>query len=239
MKTGKRSKLSAKERLVVALDGDSLVRAQELVELLGDEVVNFEIGLELFTACGPAVIDEIRKAGCRAFLDLKYHDIPSTVAKAVVAAARMGVSLMNVHASGGQRMMRKAREALDKIEGERPLLIAATVLTSMSTLGDVGIQFEVREQVMRLAKLALEAGLDGVNASPLEISNIRQVCGNNFLIVTPGIRMAGDDADDQLRIGGPQQAIAAGADYLVVGRPITRARDPLSVVRNMIREMQG
>lgn len=227
-----------REQLVVALDGDSLVRAQEMVELLRPEVTHFEVGMELFTACGPAVIEMIRAADCRCFLDLKYHDIPSTVAKAVAAAARLGVVMINVHGSGGQYMLQEALSAVRQIAGERrPRLIAVTVLTSMETLGDVGISYEVREQVLRLAKMARVIGLDGINCSPLEIATIRQACGDDFLIVTPGIRLAGETAYDQRRVSGPRQAIAAGADYLVVGRPITEARDPLGMLKKILHEM--
>ncbi|MBI2344388.1 MAG: orotidine-5'-phosphate decarboxylase [Deltaproteobacteria bacterium] len=231
-------KTGARQKLVVALDGDSLVRAQEMVELLRGDVVNFEVGIELFTACGPGVIEMIREAECQVFLDLKYHDIPSTVAKAVACATRLGVALLNIHASGGARMMEEARNAVAQAAGTTPpKLIAATVLTSMESLGDIGVQFEVREQVVRLAQLARDMGMDGVNASPLEIQMIRQTCGEHFLIVTPGIRMAGERPDDQRRIGHPRQAIEAGADYLVVGRPITEAPDPRAVVKAILRDI--
>ncbi len=230
--------LVANERLVVALDGDSLVRAQEIVDLLRPYVQNFEVGMELFTACGPAAIEMIRTAERHAFLDLKYHDIPSTVAKAAACAAKMGVSLLNIHGSGGKRMMSEAREAVIKaVPNNPPKLIAVTVLTSMETLGDIGVQFEVREQVIRLAHLARDVGLDGVNVSPLEIQLVRQTCGPEFLIVAPGIRLHGTEAYDQRRVGGPRQAIESGADYLVVGRPITEARDPVGVVQEMLREI--
>lgn len=227
------------EQLVVALDGGSLVRTQELVELLREDVCNFEVGMELFTACGPAVIDMIREAGGNAFLDLKYHDIPSTVAKAVAAATRLGVSLMNIHASGGQRMMEEALNEVHRHGGDTPpRLIAVTVLTSMETLADIGVHYEIREQVSRLAKLARQVGLDGVNVSPLEVGAIRQACGESFLIVTPGIRLPGAMAYDQRRIAGPCEAVEAGADYLVVGRPITEARDPRAVVRQMRQDIE-
>lgn len=228
------------ERLVVALDGNSLVRAQEMVELLRPLVRNFEVGVELYTACGPAIVDMIRQTTANVFLDLKFHDIPSTVAKAVACAASMGVSLMNVHAAGGERMMTDALAAVHRAAPQHPpKLIAVTVLTSMETLGDIGVQYEVREQVLRLAQLAKKVGLDGVNASPLEIQLIRQKCGEDFLIVTPGIRLHGAEANDQRRIGGPRQAVLSGADYLVVGRPITEARDPTSVVREIVREIDA
>ncbi len=229
---------SPQQHLIVSLDGDSLVQAQELVELLRSDVINFEVGMEIFTACGPAVVEMIRAAGGKTFLDLKYHDIPSAVAKAVVAAARLGVAMINVHASGGMRMMEACQKAMQVIPAStRPKLIAVTVLTSMETLGDLGIQYEIRDQVVRLAKLARDAGMDGVLASPLEIQPIRQSCGDDFIIMTPGIRLAGSMAYDQARIGGPRQAIEAGADYLVVGRPITESHDPLHMVRAILKEM--
>ncbi|MBI4238355.1 MAG: orotidine-5'-phosphate decarboxylase [Deltaproteobacteria bacterium] len=228
------------EQLIVALDGTSLDQAQELVELLREDVKNFEVGMELFTAAGPAVVEMIRRCGCHAFLDLKYHDIPSTVAKAIVAAAELGVTMINLHASGGQRMMEESLHALERTMGpKRPKLVAVTVLTSLETLGDIGVQYEVREQVVRLAQMAKEAGLDGVTASPMEIHSIRRACGKDFLIVTPGIRLIGEEAYDQRRIGSPRQAIESGADYLVVGRPITEARDPRTVVHAFIAEIKA
>lgn len=231
---------AASDQLVVALDGISFSAAQELVESLRPFVAHFEVGLELFTACGPSIIEMIRGVGGRVFLDLKFHDIPSTVAKAVVAAANLGVQLINLHASGGQRMMEESLAELDKHFGRnRPKLIAVTVLTSMETLGDIGVQYEVRDQVVRLAKLTHAVGLDGVSISPMELSAVRQACGERFLIVTSGIRMPGENALDQRRIGGPRQSIAAGANYIVVGRPITQARDPVAVVKLLLEDMAG
>lgn len=227
-----------REQLVVALDGSSLTQAMDLVDLLRPEVDCFEVGVELYTACGPAIVEEIRKAGGQVFLDLKFHDIPSTVAKAVAVATRLGCSTINVHISGGEQMLREACKALQRTTGPVPTkLIGVTVLTSMETLGDVGVQFEVREQVMRLAKLAQQVGLHGVNTSPLEIALIRQQCRPEFLIISPGIRSVGEQSNDQRRVGGPRQAIGAGADYIVVGRPITEARDPVAAVKKILHEM--
>jgi orotidine-5'-phosphate decarboxylase len=230
---------SHSDKLVVALYGDSLIRAQEMVELLRPEVRHFEVGMELFTACGPAIIDMIRDADCRCFLDLKYHDIPSTVAKAVASATRQGVSCMTIHAAGGQRMMEEALESVHKTagSGDVPKLIAVTVLTSMESLGDIGVQFEVRDQVLRLATLAQKVGLDGAMTSSLEIQPIRQRCGPDFCIVTSGIRLTGERSYDQRRISGPRQAIDAGADYLIIGRPITEARDPQKEVEAILQDM--
>ncbi|MBI4367657.1 MAG: orotidine-5'-phosphate decarboxylase [Deltaproteobacteria bacterium] len=236
----RRSIETARRQLIIALDGASLVRAQALVEELQSEVVNFEVGMELFTACGPAAVQMIRDRGAHPFLDLKYHDIPSTVAKAVAAAARLGVMAVNVHAAGGSHMLKEVRAAVRHLGlGKKaPKLIAVTVLTSMETMADIGIQFEVRSQVVHLAKLAKSCGMDGVLASPLEIQPIRQACGPDFLILTSGIRPIGSLPHDQRRIGGPAQAIRAGADYLVVGRPVTEARDPLQAVRGILEEMR-
>lgn len=231
--------LAARKKLVVALDGDSLIRAQELVDLLKGTVHIFEIGMELFTACGPAAVKMVQERGGRVFLDLKFHDIPSTVGKALTAATKLGVAMINVHGSGGRRMMEEALSAVRHagLGKQAPLLIAVTVLTSMESLADIGVQFEVRNQVVRLAQMAKEVGLDGVLASPLEIQPIRQACGRRFVIVTTGIRLPGSEAYDQRRIGGPTQAIKAGADYLVVGRPITEAKDPLGAAQALLKAM--
>jgi orotidine-5'-phosphate decarboxylase len=227
-----------KDKLIVALDGDSLEHAARLVDLLKSEVKNFKVGMQLFTACGPDAIKMVQAHGGKVFLDLKYHDIPSTVSKAVYTAAKLKVAMINVHATGGRKMMAESLAAAeDATGGKPPLIIGVTVLTSMESLGDIGIQYEIREQVLRLARLTQEVGLHGVLASPLEIQPIRQVCGKKFLIVTPGIRPAGMHLDDQARISSPKQAIQAGADFLVIGRPITESKDPLAVVKNILKEM--
>ncbi len=227
-----------KDKLIIALDGDSLKHAAKLVDTLKAEVSNFKIGMQLFTACGPDSIKMVQDHGGKVFLDLKYHDIPSTVSKAVYIATKHKVAMINVHATGGRKMMAEALAASrDAAEGEPPLIIGVTVLTSMESLGDIGIQFEIREQVIRLAQLAQEVGLNGVLASPLEIQPIRQVCGKKFIIMTPGIRLAGTHLDDQARIASPKQAIAAGADFLVIGRPITEAKNPLEVVKSILKDM--
>lgn len=227
-----------KDKLIIALDGDSLEHAALLVDTLKSEVTNFKVGMQLFTCCGPAAVKMIQDHGGKVFLDLKYHDIPSTVSKAVYAATKLGVAMINIHATGGRKMMAEALAASqDASDGTPPMIIGVTVLTSMESLGDIGIQFEIRDQVLRLAKLAQEVGLNGVLASPLEIQPIRSTCGKKFIIVTAGIRSAGTHLDDQARIGSPKQAIAAGADYLVVGRPVTEAKDPLVAVKNILKEM--
>lgn len=232
----------ARKRLIVVLDGDTLAQVRALVEALKSEVKNFKIGLPLYTAFGPAIIDLIRSQDCNALLDLKYHDIPSSVAKAVAIATRMGVRMINIHACGGHQMMVDAlRAATDTARhhasGEPPVMIGVTVLTSLETLADIGLQYELRERVIALARMAKEAGLHGVLASPLEIQQIRKTCGPGFLIVTPGIRLSHELHDDQRRTSTPREAIHAGADYLVVGRPITSAKDPASVARQILKEM--
>ncbi len=240
--TEKRISPQARQRLIVTLDGDTLQEVAVLIDVLRPEVKNFKIGLGLYTAFGPAVVDLVRSKDCNALLDLKYHDIPSTVAKAVAIATRMGVKMINVHASGGHTMMADAFQAArdaaaHSARGEMPLIIGVTILTSLETLTDIGMQFELREQVIRLAQMAREAGLHGVLASPLEIGNIRKTCGPKFLIVTPGIRLSHELHDDQRRISSPQQAVRAGADYIVVGRPITSAKDPVAIARQILKEM--
>ncbi len=229
-----------KERLIVALLADSMKEAEAMVKLLKGDVHTFEVGAPTYTSLGPDVVKMIHHHGCRVYLDLKYHDIPSTVAKAVAAATKLGVAMLNVHASGGEEMLRRSVDAARDAAGGKskmPMVFGVTVLTSMESLGDIGIQFEVREQVVRLAKLSHECGLHGVVASPLEIAPIRKACGEKFIIVTTGVRPIGSAAQDQRRIASPIMAIAAGADYLVVGRPVVQAKDPRSVVRQILKEI--
>jgi orotidine-5'-phosphate decarboxylase len=228
------------ERLIVAMLADNMKEAEAMVKLLKDDVHTFEVGAPTYTALGPDVIKMIHSHGCRVYLDLKYHDIPSTVHKAVAAATRLGVAMLNVHASGGEEMLRRTVDAAREAAGTKakvPTLLAVTVLTSMESLGDIGVQFEVREQVVRLAKLTKQCGLHGVVASPLEIAPIRKACGERFLIVTTGVRPLGSAAQDQRRIASPIMAIAAGADLLVIGRPIIQAKDPRAVVRQILKEI--
>jgi orotidine-5'-phosphate decarboxylase len=219
--------------ILVALDVDTAQRATALADTLRGTVGGFKIGKQLFTAEGPAVVRALADRGDRVFLDLKFHDIPNTVAGAIASAVATGAWMVNVHASGGRRMMQAAAEAAatraQAVGRQRPLIIAVTVLTSLDQAGlqETGIRTSVLDHVVHLATLAKASGLDGVVASPQEIAAIRRACGNDFLIVAPGIRppaMAG--WDDQARTMGPAEAIAAGASYLVVGRPITGAADP-------------
>lgn len=234
-----RKELTPRERLIVAIDGICMKDAEKLVNLLHTEVQTFQVGLPLYTAVGPDVVKMIHDHNSRVFLDLKYHDIPSTVAKAVYVASRLGVHMINVHAAGGHKMLGEALAASKDAAAGRtpPMMLAVTVLTSMASLGDIGIQYEVREQVVRLATMAKQEGYDGVIASPLEIKSIRKVCGKSFTIITPGIRSAGTMGHDQERVSGPKQAIEAGADYLVIGRPITEKKDPLLAVKTIIQEI--
>jgi orotidine-5'-phosphate decarboxylase len=232
-------KLEPHERLIVAIDGTTLKEAEKWVKLLHKEVSTFQVGLPLYTAVGPDVVKMVRSHGARVFLDLKYHDIPSTVAKAVYIATKFGAYMINVHAAGGHKMLGEAIAASRDAAGGKtpPIMLAVTVLTSMESLGDIGIQYEVREQVVRLATLARQEGYNGVVASPLELVPIRKACGGQFIIITPGIRPLGSRGYDQKRIAGPRQAIEAGADYLVIGRPITEQKNPLSVVKALISEI--
>lgn len=232
-----------KERIIFALDVDHFSEAQRWVSLLKDRVGMFKVGKQLFTHAGPKVIDMIRQKNQKAFLDLKFHDIPNTVARAGEEAARLNVTMFNLHALGGLEMMKKTLEATRKAAKEigapRPLILAVTLLTSMdeTTLKEVGIQGPVSEAVERLAALALEAGLDGVVASPQEIEIIRRRCGEKFLIVTPGIRHPYEKKDDQRRTLSPKEAVQAGANYLVIGRPIREASDPLEAVERILEDI--
>jgi orotidine-5'-phosphate decarboxylase len=231
--------------VLVALDVASATEALALADTLRGAVGGFKIGKQLFTAEGPSVVRALSERGDRVFLDLKFHDIPSTVAGAVSSAVATGAWMINVHASGGGAMMRAAGDAAlataTRLGRERPLLIAVTVLTSLdeAALRETGVARGVREQVVHLARLAQGAGLDGVVASPLEIADIRAACGDTFAIVTPGIRPAGQAGkDDQARTLSPREARDAGAHFLVIGRPITAAADPRAAADTIARELE-
>jgi orotidine-5'-phosphate decarboxylase len=234
--------LTPKERLIFALDVSSLEEVKKWARLLKGYVGIFKIGKELFTACGPKTIEVIHKAGGEVFLDLKFHDIPNTVAKAGVVAAGLGVKMFNVHTLGGLKMMEAVNEAVDKTckRGRRPIILGVTILTSMdeNAIKQVGIQGPIRKRVLQLAELAKKAGLDGVVASPLEVKDMKKKLGKDFITVTPSIRLPGSKPDDQHRTMTPREAIKAGADYIVVGRPIREAKDPVEAARKILEEMR-
>jgi orotidine-5'-phosphate decarboxylase len=233
------------KELIVALDVDTVEQALTLAGTLRGAVGGFKIGSRLFTGHGPALVEDLVARGDRVFLDLKFHDIPHTVAGAVRAATRLGVWMVNVHAGGGVAMMQAARQAASeeasRLTRPAPLLIAVTVLTSFDApaLAEVGISATVADQVKRLAVLAQSAGLDGVVASPHEIGLIRAACGDAFAVVTPGIRGAGDDKGDQRRTLSAAGALAAGASYLVVGRPIIAAENPRLAAERLADECRA
>jgi orotidine-5'-phosphate decarboxylase len=236
---------ATKNRLIVALDVETAREALNLFSALKDVAGMFKIGSQLFTSEGPSVVREIVRAGASIFLDLKFHDIPNTVAAAGVEAARLGVSIFNIHACGGSEMMRRTADAVTETalrEGiTRPHVIGVTVLTSAddSTLAEAGFSSSAGEQVRRLARLASESGLDGVVASPHEVKLVREAIGqHDFVIVTPGVRPAGIAHNDQRRVMTPAEAVRAGADYLVVGRAILKAADPSRAAHEIIEEMQ-
>ena len=234
------------DQLLIALDVETGANALQLADALRGHVGGFKIGSRLFTAEGPSIVRSLAERGDRVFLDLKFHDIPNTVATAVSAAASLGVWMVNVHASGGRRMMEAAAEAARSTAARErlpaPLLIAVTVLTSMSesALPEVGVETPMLEQVERLARLAQDAGLDGVVASPQETARLRERCGRTFAIVTPGVRggAAASGRDDQKRTMTPGAAIAAGASYLVVGRPVIGAPDPRDAAERIGEEIR-
>lgn len=237
--------MNPKDRLIVALDVDSEKKAVSLVERLKSDVRFFKVGFELFTSCGPEIIEKIKNADSEIFLDLKFHDIPNTVAKAAITATRLGVFMFNVHSLGGYDMMKEAADAVRKevsSSGIRaPKILAVTILTSIDekSLKKIGINDSIQNLALRLAVLAKDAGLDGVVASPQEAKAIRKELGKDFLIVTPGIRPAWAAAGDQKRIAAPRSAIDAGADFIVVGRPITEAKDPLSAAKDILKELKA
>lgn len=226
-------------RVIVALDYANAKQAEALVARLDPESCKLKVGKELFTQEGPELVRRLVGQGHDVFLDLKFHDIPNTVARACEAAAELGVWMMNVHASGGSRMMKAASEALAGIGKDRPLLIAVTVLTSMGQddLSETGVTASPEQQVLRLARLAGMSGLDGVVCSPREASGLRAAMGDGFKLVTPGVRLAGASADDQTRVLTPADAIRAGSDYLVIGRPVTKAADPMAALADIQREV--
>jgi len=244
---------SPEETVIIALDVESLNQAEKIIEATGERASLYKVGSELFTRCGPPAVKLLRDHSKEVFLDLKFHDIPNTVAGAVAAGAALGVKMLNVHASGGFEMMKAAaegarRQGTGSAEGgsggrrqKAPKVLAVTVLTSIDEriLGEeVGCRRAVQEQVLHLAQLAKKAGLDGVVASPKEVALIRENLGGDFLIVTPGIRPLWAAKGDQKRVMTPAEAIRAGADYIVIGRPITASDDPKAAFDRIVAEIQ-
>jgi orotidine-5'-phosphate decarboxylase len=236
--------MDARDRLIVALDVETVAEAERLMDRLQGLVTRFKIGSQLFTAAGPAAVESVHKRGAEVFLDLKFHDIPNTVAGAAREAARMGVLMFNVHASGGRAMMAAAAEgastAAKELGGRRPIVLAVTVLTSLTRGAlsrELGVAASVESHVLHLAALAAEAGLDGCVASPNEIRALRTSRGSAWVLVTPGVRPTGSAAGDQARIATPRAAVQAGAHYLVVGRPITAAPDPTAAAGAILEQM--
>ncbi len=225
--------------ILVALDYHDLNSALRFVDQIDPRSCRLKVGKEMFTLFGPTLVKDLQQRGFNVFLDLKFHDIPNTTAHAVAAAADLGVWMVNVHASGGARMMNAAREALIPFGKDAPLLIAVTVLTSMDAddLKGLGITLTPAEQAERLAKLTAECGLNGVVCSAHEAGRFRQVIGQDFTLVTPGIRPAGSDAGDQRRIMTPQQAKQVGVDYMVIGRPITQSADPAATLQSILHSL--
>jgi orotidine-5'-phosphate decarboxylase len=238
--------MSAKDRLIVALDVDTMAEAEHLVGQLHDYVGVFKVGMQLYNSEGPEVLRRIHGLGGRIFLDLKLHDIPNTVGQAGAVLTRHRVFMYNVHTAGGKEMMQRAVDSTVK-EAEasgiqRPLVIGVTVLTSINQTileQEIGINRDIKDQVVKWALLAKEAGLNGVVASPKEITAIREACGRDFVIITPGVRPAWAAVNDQKRVMTPGEAMQAGASYLVVGRPITAAADPVDAAKRILDEMEA
>lgn len=226
-------------KLIVALDFDNQDSALNLVDKLDPQHCALKIGSEMFTLFGTEFVKSLINRSFKLFLDLKFHDIPNTVANACKACADLGIWMINVHAQGGLRMMQAAKKAIETYGNDRPLLIAVTVLTSFTEeeLHSIGVPHSIITQVNNLAYLVKEAGLDGVVSSAHEVKAIKNKCGSDFITVTPGIRLSENPKDDQTRIMTPRQAITEGSDYLVIGRPITQAKNPATVVSDILREM--
>lgn len=226
--------------ILVALDYNDRAAAMAFVDRIDPQSCRLKVGKEMFTLFGPDLVRDLHQRGFEVFLDLKFHDIPNTTAHAVAAAAELGVWMVNVHASGGARMMTAAREALLPFGKEAPLLIAVTVLTSMDAadLKDLGIEASPADHAERLARLTQQCGLDGVVCSAQEAVRFKQAFGTDFKLVTPGIRPAGSDAGDQRRIMTPQQAQQSGVDYMVIGRPITQSADPEATLKSILTSLQ-
>jgi orotidine-5'-phosphate decarboxylase len=228
-----------RHRLIVALDVSSAADARRIVAAVGDSALTYKVGMQLYTAEGPSVVRDLVASGRRVFLDLKYHDIPNTVGAAVREAAQLGVSMLTVHASGAGKMLRAAVEASKS--APHMMILAVTVLTSMDDqeLAAIGVRESMADEVSRLAKLAISQGVHGIVASPREASRLRAELGDQFAIVTPGVRPAGGTMGDQVRVATPAEAIAAGASHIVVGRPITEATDPAAAAAAILEQMKA
>lgn len=228
-------------KVIVALDYETRKEAMQLVDQLDPSLCRLKVGKEMFTTLGTEFVKELQKRHFDVFLDLKFHDIPNTVARAVRSAADLGVWMVDMHASGGLRMMEAAKKILEPYGKDAPILIAITVLTSMeeADLLQIGVNTSPEEHVIRLARLSQRAGLDGVVCSPQEVEILRQRCGDDFKLITPGIRPEGSQLGDQRRVMTPREAIDAGSDYLVIGRPITQAADPIAILKQINASIQG
>jgi|SRR3989338_2160357 len=228
-----------KDRIIIALDVNTIKELERLLDVLSPYIKIFKVGMELFYSCGPKAVDAIKKYDREVFLDLKFYDIPNTVRASSQAVTRLGVYMFNVHASGGMDMMKAALEGAeeesDRLGVDRPKILGVTLLTSMDNkaLSQTGIEQSPEEQVLKLARLTKDSGLDGVIASPQEAMQVRKDIGKDFLIVSPGVRPDGAEKDDQKRIATPKKAIASGADYIVIGRPVTKAKDPVRVLKEL------
>lgn len=232
-----------RDQLIVALDLPNVQEAKKIVKALGDEVVFYKLGLRLFTQEGPSFISWLKKKNKKVFLDLKFHDIPNTVAQAVESATRLGVDLLTVHASGGPEMLRaavqSAKASAKKFKKKRPQIFAVTVLTSMDDLSFLGLSLKVSEQVERLAQLSFDSHVDGVVCSPEEITSLKTKFKNKLKVLSPGIRLDEKSKDDQKRVASPQSAMRAGADYIVIGRPVLLADKPKNVVRSLFKQVRS
>jgi orotidine-5'-phosphate decarboxylase len=236
-----RGQSSSKDKIILVLDVSSRDEAMKLVRPLYEHVGMFKVGMQLFTAEGPSLVREIVDLGGKVFLDLKFHDIPNTVAQGVLEAAKLGVSMMTIHAAGGRVMMETvARELQHKFGDRKPMVMAVTVLTSLNDAGlsEIGVGRTVDVQVAEMAMLAEKCGISGVVCSPQEIRSVRSIAGSNFKIVTPGIRMPGQSANDQQRLATPSEALTAGADYIVVGRAVTADPDPRRALDTLVYSIQ-